>query len=41
MASGCAVVDPSSGLVTVTDEETPIVLGRAATAKPLKDWSGS
>jgi hypothetical protein len=41
MASGCAVVDLSGGLITVSDEVTPIMLGRAATANPLKDSSGS
>jgi hypothetical protein len=41
IASDCAVADPSSGLVTVAAEETPIMLGPAATAKPLKDWNGA
>lgn len=37
----CAVSDPSSGLFTVAEEDTPILLGPSATAKPLKDWSGA
>lgn len=37
----CAVSDPASGVVTVIEEDTPILLGPSAAAKPLKDWSGS
>lgn len=36
----CAVSDPKSGVFTVGEEETPILLGPSQTAKPLREWSG-
>lgn len=37
----CVLSDPASGIVTVAEEDTPILLGPSATAKPLKDWTGA
>jgi hypothetical protein len=39
--SGCVVSNSASGLVTVAEEETPIMLGPSSVAKPLKDWNGA
>jgi hypothetical protein len=38
--SGCLVANAASGIVTVAEEETPIMLAPSVTAKPLKDWNG-
>lgn len=37
----CVLSDPATGIVTVAEEDTPILLGPSAAGKPLRDWSGA
>lgn len=37
----CVLTDPAARIVTVAEEDTPILLAPSAAAKPLRDWSGA